>query len=196
MGNDPVSAAPSCFLVKFAGIKPDREDFIQTRTVAYNRSFGILRPSVYLWATKLQVIGFEDHALVLSLGHNKHVTVLRPLIAAGLIVFRTGRFARQTRVGRKSGEKKRASRVVRTLHTFELCDGVVSRERSYITHTERRERQKKETTKEFAGSEPSAFLCSSSFRPKRTSSQNPVAHPQLENNVPHGGAVLVFAIKK
>jgi hypothetical protein len=130
MGNDPCSAAPSRFLVKFAGIKPDN----RTRAVAYNRRFGILRPGARRWVTKLRVIGFEDRALVLSLGHNKQVADLGSLI----IVFRIGRFARQTRVGRKSGEKKRAPRVVRTLHSVELCDGVVSGEQSYIAQTERR----------------------------------------------------------
>lgn len=113
MGKDPVSPALSCF-----------------------------RPGVHQRAIKREVIGFDALTLLLSLGHNQHIAVLRALIAAGLIVVITGRFARQTRVGRKSGEKKRAPCVVRTLHTVELCDGVVSRARPYIT-PERRERQKK-----------------------------------------------------
>jgi hypothetical protein len=47
-----------------------------------------------LAATKLQVIGFDDLAHMLSLGHNKQVALLPSLITAGLIVFRAGRFGR------------------------------------------------------------------------------------------------------
>jgi hypothetical protein len=49
---------------------------------------------VHWRATKLQVIGFDDLAHMLSLGHNKQVALLPSLITAGLIVFRAGRFGR------------------------------------------------------------------------------------------------------
>src|SRR5690348_10554087 len=97
IGHNPLGATPSGILIKFAGIKPDNQDFIQPGAVANDRRVGVLWKSADRRSTDFQVIGFDDMTTLLPFGYNEQVAPLGTFVAAGLIAFRFGGFGRQTR---------------------------------------------------------------------------------------------------
>src|SRR5262249_4848771 len=118
IGDDAAGRARAGVLIELARIEPDDHDLVQSRALADDRGFRVLRPGMDGWTARLQIGGLDDRAGLFSVGQNEQVTFLRPLIAAGriLLVFAARWTCRETGSGGKRRQKKRASRLFRTAH--------------------------------------------------------------------------------
>jgi len=86
IGDNAVGRMRLGVIVKFLRVEPDEQDLVQSRAAAHHRRLRIFWPRPQRRTTGLEIVGLDRLALIISLGDNKQVSLLRSQVGAGLIV--------------------------------------------------------------------------------------------------------------